>query len=103
MDTNDEHLPTIPTLDVTTINIPSIPSFSHNPAHTEVAKNDIEIATMQLQGLMAGWAMPGLTVGRMTRLIDATIKAVKHRRDVLGMPYGYIDQNTKRVSFEPLD
>jgi len=106
MDYEDETLPTIlsaPSIDTTTLEIPQIQNVGIKPAPTEVEKEDIAIATMQLQGVMAGWAAPGLTVGRMLRLIDGTMKAVKMRRDVLGLPYGYINQSPKSISFEPLD
>lgn len=98
-----EDTPNLPTIQQNAITVPSIRNLGHNPADTEVKKEDMEIATMQLQGLMAAWAMPGLTVGRMLRLIDGTIKCVKHRRDVLNIPYGYIDKGPKNISFEPLD
>lgn len=100
---SDEDItPTIPDFQIDAINVPTIKTWEELPADTEIVKEDLSIATMQLQGLMAVWAMPGLTVGRMLRLIDGTIKAVKHRRDILGMPYGHIDKGPKGISFEPI-
>lgn len=99
----DSLLPTAITVDPDAIEVPEIHNLGIKPPDTEVIKEDIAIATMQLQGLMAAWALPGLSVGRMLKLIDGTMKAVKMRRDVLGLPYGYINEGPKRVSFEPLD
>ncbi len=102
-DYDDENLPTVPSIDNTTLEIPIITNVGIKPAETEVLKEDVAIATMQLQGVMAAWASEELTVARMLKLVDGTIKAVKFRRDVLGLPYGFIDKGPRNVSFEVPD
>ncbi len=44
------------------------------------------------------------SITSVCKLIDASIKAVKHQRDLLCLPYGYRGEATRKdIVFPPID
>lgn len=83
----------------------TIPDYKHidsNSTEADVVKADLELANVPMQMLHAAWGQVK-TIGGICKLIDATMKATKHRRDVLKMQYGSKDSGAKRDIVYPLD
>lgn len=69
----------------------------------EAARADLPLANSMLKALYIGWGQVR-TITSMCKLVDATIKATKHRRDVLRIPYGAEgkDSGSRTIAY-PLD
>lgn len=68
----------------------------------QIIQDDLILANAQLKAVHAGWGYVD-NISKLSRMVDATIKAVIHRRAVLGIPYGYQPQNSKGTILEPLE
>lgn len=69
---------------------------------SKITDADLSLANNQLQFIAAAWSQVQ-TIGGICRLVDATIKATKHRRDILELPYGPRNKGEKDRTVFPLD
>lgn len=68
----------------------------------KVTEADLVLANMQLNFLAECW-LQVKSIGGVCKLIDATIKATKHRRDILKLPYGAPSKVSKTFEIPNLD
>lgn len=69
----------------------------------KLIETDLNTANAALKMVHQGWATVD-NLPKLSRMIDNTIKATKHRRDVLGVPYGYQAKTGQKSDvLEPLD
>lgn len=98
---NDKELLTKET-GLVVIDIPEITDITSQSKPADLVNDDLRQANVQLKIIREGWGYVK-SIADLSRMVDATIKGCKHRRDVLGAPYGYQPKDPKRDVFEPLD
>lgn len=94
-DTSDILLPTI--------QIPPLPAVDSQMSDAEVNRLHLQMSNLEINVIYSMWPQVKSIAG-VTRLIDASIKAVKHQRDIMCLPYGYKGESTRKdVVFAPID
>lgn len=85
------------------ISIPAATPLEPADGEEQAKKADLPIANTMLEVVHVCWGEVKSIAG-VQRLLKMTIEATKHRRDVLGIPYGSrADSNTKSGMVYPLD
>lgn len=83
--------------------IPPLPPVTSNMPDTEINKMHLQMSNLELNVIYQMWPQVK-TIAGVTRLIEASIKAVKHQRDLLCLPYGHSGKATREdVVFPPID
>ncbi len=73
-----------------------------NEAESSVTKADLEVANYQLNFINNAWQHVH-SITALSKMVDTTIKATIHRRNLLKMSYGAESNRTRQGTFEPLD
>lgn len=101
-DLPDIELPDIKTR-TTPLVIPELPAVCSSMSDAEINRIHLQLSNVELQVIHALWPQVKSIAG-VTRLIETSIKAVKHQRDLMCLPYGYKGEATRKdVIFPPLD
>ncbi len=93
-DGGDDHLPCPPPIPFHEVLI--------NEAETSVTEADLKVANFQLQFINAAWPHVH-SISALSKMVDTTIKATIHRRNLLKMSYGAENKGPRHNTFEPLD
>jgi len=83
-------------------NFQLVTPLKHNATESEAIHADLEMSNFMLDALATCWESVR-TIKGVTTLVGATIKATKHRRDILKLPYGAPTQNTSNRAVTFLD
>jgi hypothetical protein len=72
-----------------------------NEAETSVTEADLKVANFQLNFINEAWQHVH-SISALSKMVDTTIKATIHRRNLLKMSYGAETNRSKGNVFEPL-
>jgi hypothetical protein len=90
-------------IDLPTINVPPLPQVGEQMSDAEINRLHLQMSNLEINVIYQMWPQVKSIAG-VTKLIDASIKAVKHQRDLLCLPYGYKGEATRKdIVFPPLD
>jgi hypothetical protein len=96
---NDE----LPDVQLPTISVPPLPAVGEQMSDAEINRLHLQMSNLEINVIYQMWPQVKSIAG-VTRLVDASIKAVKHQRDLLCLPYGYKGESTRKdIVFPPLD
>jgi hypothetical protein len=86
-----------------TLLLPELPQVNETLSDAEINRVHLQMSNLELQ--MIYHALPQVkSLANLTKLIDTSMKAVKHQRDLLCLPYGYTGKaERKDVVFPPVD
>lgn len=73
-----------------------------NEAETSVTEADLKVANFQLNFINNAWQHVH-SITALSKMVDTTIKATIHRRNLLKMSYGAETNRSKGNVFDPLD
>lgn len=92
-----------PDITLPTIIVPPLPPVDSRMSDAETNQLHLQMSNLEIQVIYSMWTQVK-TISGVTKLIDASIKAVKHQRDILCLPYGYKGASTRAdVVFPPID
>lgn len=93
----------IPDIELPAIKVPTLPAVDAQLTDAEINKIHLQMSNLEINVIYSMWPQVR-TIAGVTKLIDASIKAVKHQRDILCLPYGHKGTATRAdVIFTPID
>lgn len=86
-----------------TLLIPELPQVGEQMSDAEINRIHLQMSNLEIQ--MIYHALPQVkSLANLTKLIDTSMKAVKHQRDLMCLPYGYQGAaQRKDISFPVID
>lgn len=86
-----------------TIVCPPLAQAGEHSSDEEINRQHLQMSNLELNVIYAMWPQVN-SITSVCKLIDASIKAVKHQRDLLCLPYGYRGEATRKdIVFPPID
>jgi hypothetical protein len=92
-----------PDINLPTINVPPLCPVGEQMSDAEINRQHLQMSNLEIGVIYQMWPQVKSIAG-VCKLIDASIKAVKHQRDLLCLPYGYKGEaQRKDIVFPPID
>lgn len=92
-----------PDITLPNIIVPPLPTVDAQMSDAEINRVHLQMSNLELNVIYSMWTQVNTLAG-VAKLIDTSMKAVKHQRDLLCLPYGYKGSSTRAdVVFPPLD
>lgn len=83
--------------------LPELPAVDQRMTDAEINNLHLQMSNLEINILYKLWPQVN-SISAACKMIDASIKAVKHQRDILCLPYGYSGKATREdVVFPTLD